>query len=74
MGQAGGCGYTTTVFAAFNKPKEGDQDSLDGLRSSLDGLIGKKGNIIVVGDFNLPKFTWVDCEPSVRLDCSCRSV
>ena len=41
-------------LAAFYKPKEDDQDSLDGLRSSPDGLTGKKGNIIVVGDFNFP--------------------
>ena len=25
---------------------------------------------MVVGDFNLPKFTWVDCKPSIRPDCS----
>ena len=56
------------------KNKAGDQDSLDGLRNSLDGLTFKNDSIIVVGDFNLPKFTWVDCEPSVRPDCSCRSV
>ena len=66
-------GTQPMYLAAFHKPNEDDQDSLDGLRSSLDGLTGKKGNIIVVGDFNLPKFTWVDCEPSVRPDCSCRS-
>ena len=52
-------------LAAFYKPREDNQDSLDRLRNSLDGLTGKKGNIIVVGDFNLPKFTWVDCKPSV---------
>ena len=67
-------GTQPLYLAAFYKPKEDDQDSLDGLRNFLDRLIGKKGNIIVVGDFNLPKFTWVDCEPSVRLDSSCRSV
>ena len=61
-------------LAAFYKPRGDDQDSLDGHRSSLDGLTVKTANIIVVGEFNLPKFTWVDCEPSVRPDCYCRSV
>ena len=29
---------------------------------------------MVIGDFNLPKLTWVDCEPSIETDYSCRSV
>ena len=44
------------------------------LKNSLDKLNGKKGTIMVVGDFNLPKFTWTDCEPSIRPDCSCGPV
>ena len=44
------------------------------LRNSLNKLIDKKGNIMVTGDFNLPKFTWADYEPSIRQDCSCRSI
>ena len=63
--------YTT---GAYYKPKEDDQNSLDMLRCSLERLIGKKGNILVLGDFNLPKFSWVDCEPSIKPDCTCRTV
>ena len=62
-------GSQPLYLAAFYKPREDDQDSLDMLRKSLDKLVGKKGNIMVVGDFNLPKFTWVDCEPSIKPDC-----
>ena len=40
-------GTQPLYLAAFYKPREDDQDSLDGLRSSLDGLTSKKGNIIV---------------------------
>ena len=42
-------------LAAYYKPSEDDQDSLDMLRNSLEKLTGKKGNIMVVGDINLPK-------------------
>ena len=37
-------------------------------------LSGKKGNILVLGEFNLPKFTWVDCGPTVKPGGSCRIV
>ncbi|MCG8035186.1 MAG: hypothetical protein JAZ03_23820, partial [Candidatus Thiodiazotropha taylori] len=67
-------GSQPLYIAAYYKPKEDDQDSLDMLRSSLDKLLGKKGNILVLGDFNLPKFSWVECEPSIKPDCTCRAV
>ena len=67
-------GSQPLYLAAFYKPHEDDQDSLDMLRNSLDKLVGKKDNIMVVGDLNLPKFTWVDCEPSIKPDCSCKCV
>ena len=44
-------------------------DSLEMLRWSLERLIGEKGNILVLGDFNLPKFSWFDSEPSINPDC-----
>ena len=50
-------GSQPLYIAAFYKPKEDDQDNLGMLRNSLDKLIGKKGNIMVIGDFNLQKFT-----------------
>ena len=67
-------GSQSLYIAAYYKPKEGDQESLDMLRCSLDKLVGKKGNILVLGDFNLPKFSWNDCEPSVKPGCTCRTV
>ena len=67
-------GAQPLYLAAYYKPSEDDQDSLDMLRNSLEKLNGKKGNIMVVGDFNLPKFTWTDCEPSIRPDSSGGSV
>ena len=67
-------GSRPLYIAAYYKPKEDDQNSLDMLRCSLERLIGKKGNILVLGDFNLPKFSWVDCEPSIKPDCTCRTV
>ena len=47
---------------------EVDQYSQDMPRNSLNKLIGKKGNIIDIGDFNLPNFRWAECELSVRPD------
>ena len=83
-------GSQPLYIAVYYKPKEDDQSSLDMLcsldklvskkgssldmLSSLDKLVGKKGSIMVVGDFNLPKFTWVDREPSIKPDCTCPSV
>ena len=67
-------GSQSLYIAAYCKPKEDDQSNLDMLRSSLDKFVGKKGNIMVVGDFNLPKFTWGDCEPSIKPYSNCRSV
>ena len=57
MDKTGIVGSQPLYIAAYYKPKEDDQSNLDMLRSSLDKFVGKKGNIMVVGDFNLPKFT-----------------
>ena len=67
-------GSQPLYIAAYYKPKEDDQNSLDMLRCSLERVIGKKGNILVLGDFNLPIFSWVDCEPSIKPDCTSRTV
>ena len=53
------------------KPKEGDLDNIEQLRNSLDVLTDKKGTIMVLGDSNLPKLTWIDEEPSLRQGCAC---
>ena len=67
-------GAQPLYLAAFYDPKEDDKDRLGMLRNSMGKLTGKKGNIMVVGGFNLPKFTWADCGPSMRQDCSCSAV
>ena len=38
--------------------------------SSDSMIIDRKGTILVLGDFNLPKFSWIDFEPSLRQDCT----
>ena len=38
------------------------------LRKSVELV---KCNILVLGDFNLPKLTWAENIPSVKSDCSC---
>ena len=43
-------------------------NGLDMLRNFLDKLIGKKGNSMVICDFNRPKLTWVDCMSSIEPD------
>ena len=45
-------------------------NSIEQLRNSLDVLTDKKGTIMVLGDFNLPKLTWIEYEPSLRQDCA----
>ena len=59
-------GAQPLYIAAFYRPKEDDLDSIEQLRSSLDTLTDKKGTIMVLGEFNLPKLTWIDYEPSLR--------
>ena len=61
-------------IAAFYKPREDDQDSLNHLRNSLEMITYLKGTILVLGDFNLPKFYWTDCEPLIRPDCMFKSM
>ena len=67
-------GTQSLYIAAFYKPKEDDLDSLEKLKDSLDMLVEKKGTIMVLGDFNLPKLSWIDYEPSLRQDCVHRPV
>ena len=67
-------GTQPLYIAAFYKPKEDDLDSLEKLKDSLDMLVEKKGTIMVLGDFNLPKLSWIDHEPSPRQDCVHRPV
>ena len=56
-------------IGAFYKPKEDDPDSLLELRKSLDLVSKQKGNIWLLGDFNMPKLTWPDRTPYIKSDC-----
>ena len=67
-------GVHPLYICAYYKPTEENQDSMLELRRSIE-LVKRqtaetKGNIWVLGDFNLPKFTWTDRSPSVKPDCS----
>ena len=67
-------GVHPLYICAYYKPTEEDQDSMLELRRSIE-LVKRqtaetKGNIWVLGDFNLPKLTWTDRSPSVKPDCS----
>ena len=51
-------------ICAYYKPKEEDQDSLIELHKSLEQV--GKGNIWLLGDFNLPGLTWTDNIPLLK--------
>ena len=61
-------------ICAYYKPKEEDQESLVELRRSFEHVeeLKKhtKGNLWVLGDFNLPDLTWTDNAPSMKSDCT----
>ena len=61
-------------IGAYYKPKEDDLDSLLELRKSLDLVSKHKGNIWLLGDFNVPKLTWPDHTPVLKPNCSCKPV
>ena len=54
--------------------KKDDLDSLLELRKSLDLVSKHKGNIWLLGDFNMPKLTWPDYTPVLKPDYSCKPV
>ena len=61
-------------IGAYYKPKEDDLESLVQLRESLDLVQKKRGNIWLLGDFNLPKLSWPDNSPVLKPDCSYKRV
>ena len=67
-------GVHPLYICAYYKPKEDDQESLLELRQSIEKVKRQtsetKGNIWVLGDFNLPKINWTDSTPTVKPDCS----
>ena len=68
-------GVHPLYICAYCKPKEDDQESLLELRKSIEMVKRQtsetKGNIWVLGDFDLPKLNWTDSTPTVKPDCSC---
>ena len=63
------------LLCAFYKPKEENQDDLIELGKSIEKVKDKaKGNIWLLGDFNLPKLTWTDNIPTLKPDCPLKPV
>ena len=62
-------------ICAFYNPKEGNQEDLLELRRSIEEVNKKaKGNIWILGDFNLPKLTWPDSIPTLKPDCAFKQI
>ena len=67
-------GAQPLFIGAYYKPKEDYMDSLVEFRQSLEQISKKKGNIWLLGDFNMPKLNWPDCPLVFKGDPSCRQV
>ncbi|MCG8048052.1 MAG: hypothetical protein JAY75_12610 [Candidatus Thiodiazotropha taylori] len=57
-------------IAAYYRPHESDSASQEQLRYSLEKVNEASGHIWLLGDFNLPKFSWEGNLPSLKQDCS----
>ena len=56
--------------AAYYRPKEGDIQSTEKMRRSLDMVTKTQGNVWILGNFNYPKFSWdAEHKPSIKLGC-----
>ena len=66
-----GVGFIARKITAYYKPKENDQQSLDGLRSSLS-KIPQSSIIWALGDFNLPHIDWDKTQ--IKDSCSYKPV
>ena len=55
-------------IGAFYRAREDDLESLQELQNIVDQVREHSDNIWVLGDFNLPKLQWLDCEPVVKPD------
>ena len=64
-------GTKPLFLAAYYRPKEGDADSSEEFKKSLEIVSSYKGDIWVFGDLNYPKLDWdVDDVPIIKSVCS----
>ena len=62
------------IYAVY-KPKEENQDDSIELGKPIEKVKDKaKGNIWLLGDFNLPKLTWTDNIHTLKSDCPLKPV
>ena len=62
-------------ICAYYNPKEDNQESLLELCQSVNEVKNKaKGNIWILGDFNLPRLTWPDNIPTLKPDCTHKQI
>ena len=62
-------GAKPLLIAAYYRPSEHDQVSAEELKKSLARIDQSKSHVWVLGDFNYPKFSWEDNQPSIKQNC-----
>ena len=67
-------GSRPLFIGAYYRAREDDLMGLQELKKSVSMVMDHSDNIWVLGDFNLPKLDWPDCEPSIRPNCSFKQV
>ena len=62
-------GSCPLLISAYYKHNKDDQESL--LKLRIEIIQSKsKGNVWILGDFNLPNLDWTDVTPSFKSNCS----
>ena len=56
-------------IAAYYEPDESDSQSFDEFRKSVQVASTVKGQTWILGDFNYPKFSWIDNIPTISPEC-----
>ena len=67
-------GSRPLYIGGFYRPEEDDLEGLQELQKSISKVMEHSDNVWVLGDFNLPKLQWPDCEPFIKPDCFCKQV